>query len=148
MGCHISEGKGCWKDTHCGQQGTGRTQQLLHSSLRGGIKSITDTGGINSRLAHLLHWLPWKPVQGNIPFLAPQPKYFYEAEFFSLLIYQQTAILKWPENEQGIRRREGITSYTYSCVISHSVCPTVCDPMDYIPPGSSVHGILKARILK
>ena len=27
-------------------------------------------------------------------------------------------------------------------------CPTVCDPVDYSPPGSSVHGILQARILK
>ena len=27
-------------------------------------------------------------------------------------------------------------------------CPTLCNPMDYNPPGSSVHGILQARILK
>ena len=27
-------------------------------------------------------------------------------------------------------------------------CPTVCDPMDYSPPGSSVHEILQARILE
>ena len=26
-------------------------------------------------------------------------------------------------------------------------CPILCDPMDYCPPGSSVHGILQARIL-
>ena len=26
--------------------------------------------------------------------------------------------------------------------------PTLCEPMDYTPPGSSVHGILQARILK
>ena len=26
--------------------------------------------------------------------------------------------------------------------------PTLCDSMDYSPPGSSVHGILQARILK
>ena len=25
---------------------------------------------------------------------------------------------------------------------------TLCDPMDYSPPGSSVHGILQARILE
>ena len=25
--------------------------------------------------------------------------------------------------------------------------PILCDPMDYSPPGSSVHGILQARIL-
>ena len=28
------------------------------------------------------------------------------------------------------------------------LCPTVCDPMDCGPPGSSVHGILQARILE
>ena len=27
------------------------------------------------------------------------------------------------------------------------LCPTVCDPMDCSPPGSSVHGILQARML-
>ena len=28
------------------------------------------------------------------------------------------------------------------------MCPTVCDHMDHSPPGSSVHGILKTRILE
>ena len=27
-------------------------------------------------------------------------------------------------------------------------CPTLCDPMTCSPPGSSVHGILQARILE
>ena len=27
-------------------------------------------------------------------------------------------------------------------------CPTLCNPMDCTPPGSSVHGILQARILE
>ena len=27
-------------------------------------------------------------------------------------------------------------------------CPTLCDPMDYSPPGSSIHGILQARVLE
>ena len=27
-------------------------------------------------------------------------------------------------------------------------CPTLCDPMDCSPPGSSVHGILQTRILE
>ena len=29
-----------------------------------------------------------------------------------------------------------------------SVCPTLCDPIDCSPPGSSVHGILQAGILE
>ena len=27
-------------------------------------------------------------------------------------------------------------------------CPTLCDPVDHSPPGSSLHGILQARILE
>ena len=27
-------------------------------------------------------------------------------------------------------------------------CPTLCDPVEYSPPGSIVHGILQARILE
>ena len=27
-------------------------------------------------------------------------------------------------------------------------CLTLCEPMDYSPPGSSVHGLLQARILE
>ena len=27
-------------------------------------------------------------------------------------------------------------------------CSTLCDPIDYSPPGSSVYGILQARILE
>ena len=28
------------------------------------------------------------------------------------------------------------------------LCLTLCDPIDFSPPGSSVHGILQARILE
>ena len=31
---------------------------------------------------------------------------------------------------------------------SLQLCPILCDPMDCSPPGSSVHGILQARILE
>ena len=27
-------------------------------------------------------------------------------------------------------------------------CPTLCDPMDCSPPGSSAHGVIQARILE
>ena len=33
-------------------------------------------------------------------------------------------------------------------VMSLQSCLSLCDPMDYSPPGSSVHGILQARILE
>ena len=31
-------------------------------------------------------------------------------------------------------------------VLVTQLCPTPCDPMDYSPPGSSVHGIFQIRI--
>ena len=34
------------------------------------------------------------------------------------------------------------------CVLVTQSCPTLCDPMDCSPPGSSVRGILQARILE
>ena len=33
------------------------------------------------------------------------------------------------------------------CLVTE-LCPTLCDPMDYSPPGSSVHGTSQARILE
>ena len=37
-----------------------------------------------------------------------------------------------------------------ACVVclAAQFCPTLCDPMECNPPGSSVHGILQARILE
>ena len=32
-------------------------------------------------------------------------------------------------------------------VLVVQLCPTLCDPMDRSPPGSSVHGIFHSRIL-
>ena len=33
-------------------------------------------------------------------------------------------------------------------VSKDAVCPTLCDPMDFSLPGSSVHGICQARVLE
>ena len=33
-------------------------------------------------------------------------------------------------------------------VLVAQLCLTLCDPMDCSPPGSSVHGILQARMLE
>ena len=45
--------------------------------------------------------------------------------------------------------REALTEHTSCCYcfIAKS-SPTLCNPMDCSPPGSSVHGILQARILQ
>ena len=36
----------------------------------------------------------------------------------------------------------------YVCVLVTQSCPTLCDPMDCSCPGSSIHGILQAKMLE
>ena len=36
----------------------------------------------------------------------------------------------------------------YAAAKSLQLCPTLCDPIDGCPPGSSVHGIFQARVLE
>ena len=38
--------------------------------------------------------------------------------------------------------------WVFLCVLVSQSCPTLCDPMDCNPPGFSVYGILRARILE
>ena len=39
--------------------------------------------------------------------------------------------------------------YLNVCVCGHALsCPSLCNPTDYRPPGSSVHGVSQARILE
>ena len=57
--------------------------------------------------------------------------------------YQSRYIHKWyymatEKNEDGL----------YVCVLVTQSCPTLCDLRDCSPLGSSVHGILQARILE
>ena len=38
--------------------------------------------------------------------------------------------------------------YSFCCCLVAESCPSVCNPMDYSPLGSSVHGISQARLLE
>ena len=53
----------------------------------------------------------------------------------------------YPEKALVIRPGVLVTSLVLNVLCSVAqLCPTLCNPMDYSPPGSSVHGILQARI--
>jgi len=47
-----------------------------------------------------------------------------------------------------VNDRTGFTELLGVCVFVIQSCLTLCDPMDYSLPGSSVPGILQARILE
>ena len=46
--------------------------------------------------------------------------------------------LLWPTQSKALKWRSEVAQS----------CPTLCDPMDYSLPGSSIHGIFQARILE
>ena len=59
------------------------------------------------------------------------------------------------QGEEGILNLYTLNSGTsYTSVAAAAAakslqsCPTLCDPIDGSPPGSSVHGILQARTLE
>ena len=55
----------------------------------------------------------------------------------------------WWRNAEKTRYNEALRSLcACMCAKSLQSCPTLCDPMDCILPGSSVHVILQARILE
>ena len=48
----------------------------------------------------------------------------------------------------GVNPQDGLSLNPHVCVLVTQSCLTLWDPMDCSPPGSSVHGILQARILE
>ena len=67
-------------------------------------------------------------------------------------------VVQWVENLPAKQEAQADMDLIYTCssvdghvcVCAQSLqsCLTLCDPVDCSPPGSSVHGILQARILE
>ena len=57
--------------------------------------------------------------------------------------------LRWVRMDKKLLWKRGsvFQAYMYTWVRAQS-CPTICDPMNCGPPGSSLHGISQARILE
>ena len=58
----------------------------------------------------------------------------------------RTAEKYLPYPKQGLMSENSEMSSAHAKLLQ--LCPTLCDPTDCWPPGSSVHGILQARILE
>ena len=97
----------------------------------------------------------WSGVPLPLPVLVPTAQQSESAmhgthilSFLDFLFIQVTA-----EHQVGFPLLCGWFSLlTYficcCCYLVAKSCPTFCDPTDCSPPGSSVHGILQARILE
>ena len=62
-----------------------------------------------------------------------------------LFVFSPTETYKWGNWENLVKLSRLANSL--ACLVAQS-CPTLCNPMDCSTPGSSVHGILQARILE
>ena len=71
-----------------------------------------------------------------------------QGEFEKLLSWNTVQEESWDSKVSEIRR--GLEYHTAAAAAAKSLqsCPTLCDPIDSIPPGSPVPGILQARTLE
>ena len=59
-----------------------------------------------------------------------------------------TVVENWGEMEIHYRKVPILYAVAAAAAESLQSCPTLCDPIDGSPPGSSVHRILQARVLE
>ena len=63
---------------------------------------------------------------------------------------RQDLVLNWVSLSLGHFCSVKVHMWWRPCLLAKSLqsCPTLCNPMDCSPPGSSVHGIFRARVLE
>ena len=68
----------------------------------------------------------------------------FQGKAFNIIVIQVYAPTSNAEEAEAEQFSEDLQDLLESEVAQ--LCPTLCNPMDCSPPGSSVHGILQARI--
>ena len=76
-----------------------------------------------------------------------RPIYKLDRELSPDIEFADTSILDSPTS-RILRNKHLILNHLCVHTKSLHLCPTPCDPKGYSPPGSSVHGLLRARILE
>ena len=115
------------------------------SGLSGGMRDLVPWPGMEPRPLHWDHRVlatepqassPWHYVNDLTCWRPSHPKRLWE---FSL-----TPLLIWGPMDPWYLKV--LRVYVKGSVTQS--CPTLCNPIDYSPSGSSVHGILQARVLE
>ena len=65
-----------------------------------------------------------------------------------LLDFLYFSVLNYTYSDSIDSQCIGLLYAMLCCAKSLQSCPTLCDPIDGSPPGSSVHGIFQARVLE
>ena len=86
-------------------------------------------------------WGPWEAhmtsLSSNFPVCSVTP------QLHPLCLLSQAGLRLKKDNERAGLKRTSVCA----CSLAQ-LCPILCNPIDCSPPGSSVHGILQARILE
>ena len=106
-----------------------RVREGLTHGPRPGVAAMVPS----SHTALRLQDASWDKQEGFGQLLTPNPSY-------------PTTPAHGP-GQNSLPVTPGLTDFAY-CGSDAQSCPTLYDPMDCSPPGSSVHGILLARILE
>ena len=89
-------------------------------------------------------------VRGNrVEFLALLLKILFEFIRWVGSVFAQHCLVLWVGSREFHELFKCMTKWNKVCVcLIRQLCLTLCDPMGHSLPGSSVHGILQARILQ
>ena len=110
--------------TKCPQQGESPSaENPWYRGESGGLAV-----GVKQFESRLFHWLPEK----------------LWASFFASL---HLGFLIWKKRKMITQASQHCWHHYHVCLVTQS-CPTLCNPLGYSPPGSSVLIILQARILE
>ena len=67
---------------------------------------------------------------------------------FGFSVFLEKSIQNWNKQTKKPKKKKKKNYLAAAAAKSLQSCPTLCDPMDCRPPGSSVHGIFQARVLE
>ena len=124
------------------------------------LQGIFLTQGLNPHLLHLRHFQvgswslvpPGKPLangtwcqDGYHLVVNVRPHEYWVSHI--TLVYLEVHEYLLPLGPWSMFSNTYFTNFVYCCCFVAKSCPTICNPMDCRPPGSSVHGFFPARIL-
>ena len=125
------------KQTDCGS--TGCRESHFHLYLESSVNTVVRSGPVCQIYLHL---------NGGLTFT-------FQTEAVKSVPTQLCLTALWQGHHQAAAlscpQRTLNCVCVCVCVCVHArtqSCLTLCDPMDYSPPGSSVHGIFQARIME
>ena len=123
--------------------------------------SISPSNEYSGLISFIMDWLDLLAVQGTLKSLHQHHRskatILWHSAFFIVQFSHPYMLTRWPFVGK-VMSRLMLSRFVIAFLLSSKVkvkesevtqsCPTLCNPVDCSLPGSSVHGILQARVLK